>query len=87
MLTKSKDAFFVRWTPPLEPNGIITSYIVSYNNSDEHFKVESGQSEYNMTINGLTPYSTYAVQIQACVGNHCSMKSKPVTIRTEVDGN
>lgn len=73
--------------PPLEPNGIITKYIIHYNDSHKDEMVNSSQNKYEIDVNNLKPFAEYAVQIEACVRSDCSVKSNPVMIKTDVGGN
>lgn len=90
----SNDSLFISWTSLQVPYEITTQYIISYNGSKRDvFGDDASKTRDGTIIDGLKPYSTYAVQIQTCIhiplltGFDCSDKSDPIMIRTEIGGN
>ncbi|KFM74109.1 Cytokine receptor, partial [Stegodyphus mimosarum] len=85
--SESNASFLVSWLPPSEPNGIITHYVVHYNNSRKQVnarKQMNDQTRYKLIVAELRYYSIYKVQVQACVSIHCSNLSSPSYVLTDV---
>ena len=72
--------------PPVDRNGVITSYIIKYNRS----RGSNGSLEIEPTVYyalSVVPYTTYELSVaannSACQGNF----SDPVVVETLEDGN
>ena len=62
------------WTPPLQPNGIIARYELILGgggaSNGVSSSVFSGQA-LSTTVNGLQPYMSYTLLVQACTSGGC----------------
>ena len=72
----------VQWEPPSNPEGIITTYMVIYNN----MMVDTSSNDTNFTITGLDPYTNYSITVIACTSNGCGNESDVVIGTTEEEG-
>lgn len=70
------------WQPPAIPNGIITSYTVTYNLTGETSLVFQTGEQY--TIPGLDPYSYYQFTVFASTSLGDGPPTLPITLRTAV---
>lgn len=57
----SSTSMRVAWSEPGRPNGVISKYVVLYNNLEK----DAGLSK-DVTLSGLQPYTLYSVVIKAC---------------------
>ena len=84
-------AIFVSWTPPSVSNGIIIRYDLLYttstdcsNGTNVSIAAVPGQTDYNVTLTDLLPYTGYTLCVQASTevgpGNFSS-----ITVRTYPD--
>ncbi|GFO50464.1 usherin, partial [Plakobranchus ocellatus] len=69
----------VTWSPPLQPNGAIESYVLRFPDPRLEVRPENGTRK---VVEGLTPYTDYAVTVTACTSGGCT-ESMPSRIRTE----
>ena len=76
LIPLSSDQILVQWSPPSEPNGIVTGYVVLRNGTSVHSS--NGQS---FTDTLLSPFTVYAYVIRVCTIAGCS-DSKPAAVRT-----
>ena len=60
-------AINVTWLEPTQPNGVITEYILSRNESEVFQNLE-----LFYTDTGLRPYTIYSYFVQACTSGNCS---------------
>ena len=72
----------VEWEPPSSPEGIITTYMVTYNDTT----VDTSNNDTNYTITGLDPYTNYSITVLACTGNGCGDQSDVVIGTTAEEG-
>jgi len=70
----------VEWEPPSMPGGVITTYMVTYDNIT--MDISSNDTIY--TITGLSPYTNYSITVLACTSNGCGNNSD-VTIGTTAE--
>jgi netrin-G3 ligand len=70
------------WQPPAIPNGVITSYTVTYNQTGETSLVVQTGEQY--TIPGLNPYSYYQFTVFASTSLGDGPPTLPITLRTAV---
>ena len=70
-------AISVSWLEPLQPNGVISEYILSRNSSE----VFRGLDLIYLDSN-LEPFTYYSYYIQACTSGNCSA-STPSIVRTD----
>lgn len=70
--TMSSSSIQVEWEEPLEPNGVITEYIIFRNDSTV---VYSGTG-FNTLDTGLAPFTTYSYTLQACTSGGCTNSTK-----------
>ena len=72
----------LEWDPPSSPGGIITTYMVTYN--DTTVDISSNDTDY--TITGLNPYTNYSITVSACTSNGCGEQSDVVIETTAEEG-
>ncbi|GIY22903.1 hypothetical protein CEXT_312491 [Caerostris extrusa] len=84
VFSRSNSTLGIKWTPPLEPNGIITHYYIYHNELRQFMKDNSSCKICSFIIKNLEQYENYDVSVQACVGDHCSKKSEIVKALTDV---
>lgn len=70
---------FVNWRPPLEANGVLTSYRIQRDDISFHFSFDS--SVLNYTDEDLTAYTNYSYAVIACTVAGC-VTSQSTTLRT-----
>lgn len=73
------------WLPPTIPNGVISSYTITYNLTGESYTsviVQTGEEQY--TIAGLNPYTYYQFTVSASTAVGGGPPSMPITVRTAV---
>ena len=75
-------ALVVDWQPPSNPGGIITTYMVTYDNTT----VDTGDSDTMYTIMGLDPFTGYSISITACTDNGCGNQTDAVIGTTSEEG-
>ena len=64
----------IEWEPPSSPEGIIMTYMVTYNDTT----VDTSNIDTNYTITGLDAYTNYSITVLACTSNGCSDQSDVV---------
>ena len=67
-LTKSSTSILVKWNPPreLDRNGVITHYIVTYNESlGGETNITTFDNRTRKLVSGLREYSPYYFTVQA----------------------
>ncbi|KTF72223.1 hypothetical protein cypCar_00044246 [Cyprinus carpio] len=69
----------VSWSPPSQPNGIITHYNI-YQNQQLSVSVLGNSTSH--TLSQLTPYQQYTIVVEACTAAGCTLSSESYTIRT-----
>ena len=72
----------LEWDPPSSPGGIITTYMVTYNDTT----VDTSNNDTNYTITGLDPYTNYSITVSACTSNGCGEQSDAVIETTAEEG-
>ena len=72
----------IEWEPPSSPEGIITAYMVTYNDTT----VDTGNNDTNYTVTGLDAYTNYSITVSACTSNGCSNQSDVVIGTTAEEG-
>ena len=73
-------ALVVNWQPPSNPGGIITTYMVTYND----ITISTTGTMY--TIMGLDPFTSYTVSVTACTDNGCGNQTDGVIGTTAEEG-
>ena len=71
----SADSIFAEWEIPGRPNGEIQSYILSVNGTI----VFEGLSEFEFTVDGLSPFTVYEFRLDVCTttcGNSSSITER-----------
>ena len=74
-------ALVVNWQPPSNPGGIITTYMVTYNDI-----TISNNSNTMYIIMGLDPFTNYTISVTTCTDNGCGNQSDIVIGTTEEEG-
>ncbi|KAK7153113.1 hypothetical protein R3I93_011118 [Phoxinus phoxinus] len=69
----------VSWSPPSQPNGIITHYNI-YQNHQLTASVPGNSTSH--TVSQLAPYQQYTIQVEACTAAGCAQSAESHTIRT-----
>ncbi|RXN20724.1 usherin [Labeo rohita] len=69
----------VSWSPPSQPNGIVTHYNI-YQNHQLGASVLGNSTSH--TLSQLTPYQQYTIQVEACTAVGCTLSSNSHAIRT-----
>ena len=72
----------VQWDPPSSPGGIITTYMVTYNDITVH----TNNNDTTYTITGLEAYTNYSITVIACTSNGCGNESDVVFGITAAEG-
>ncbi|KYO47826.1 phosphatidylinositol phosphatase PTPRQ isoform D [Alligator mississippiensis] len=71
----------LRWSPPDQPNGIITHYEVLYNYANDLFIKNT--SNTSILLRGLKPYTAYNISVRAFTRlGHGNQSSFPLSVRT-----
>ena len=73
-------ALVIQWKPPSNPGGIITTYMVTYDDT----MVDINDTNY--TITELDPYTNYTIAVLACTSNGCGEQSDFVIGITAEEG-
>ena len=72
----------IQWEPPSSPEGIITTYMVTY----DDITVHTNNNDTTYTITGLVAYTNYSITVIACTSNGCGNKSDVVIGTTAEEG-
>ena len=72
----------VEWEPPSMPGGVITTYMVTYDNIT--MDISSNDTIY--TITELSPYTNYSITVLACTSNGCGNNSDVAIGTTAEEG-
>ena len=74
------------WSPPTKPNGIITSYTITYNLTGELISVVvSNATEFG--ISGLKAYTFYQFTIFSSTISGNGPATLPIVLQTAIHGN
>ena len=84
----SSDRIMLMWNPPLEQNrnGIIIDYIINVTELDTGQITQMITSGRDLTLDSLTPFSTYAFIIAARTSVGAGPFSTEITVQTLEDG-
>ena len=87
-VAQSSDTIVLTWDPPLQQNrnGIITDYIINVTALDTGEISQYITPDRSLTLNSLTPFSTYAFIIAARTSVGAGPFSTDIIIRTLEDG-
>jgi len=72
----------VQWMQPVNPGGIITMYMITYN----ELTVNIGGNDTMIIITSLEPFSMYFIAITACTVDGCGNQTDFVIGTTEEEG-
>jgi len=72
----------VDWEPPSNPGGIITTYMVTYND----ITISTNGNDTMYTIMGLDPFTNYTISVTACTYNGCGNQTEVVIGTTAEEG-
>ena len=75
-------SLIVQWEPPSSPEGIITTYMVTY----DDITVHTNNNDTTYTITGLEAYTNYSITVIACTSNGCGNESDAVIGTTAEEG-
>ena len=75
-------ALVVDWESPSNPGGIITTYMVTYDN----ITVDTGDDNTTYTIMGLDVFTNYTISVAACTDNGCGNQTDVVIGTTAEEG-
>nr|XP_009291422.1 usherin [Danio rerio] len=70
---------FISWSPPSQPNGIITHYNI-YQNRQLTTSVPENSTSH--MLSHLTPFQQYTIQVEACTAAGCTLSAESHTINT-----
>ena len=84
----SSSSISVSWAEPDPTNGIITSYTLQYYNSSDGGLIATFEeiSTLSRTVTGLTPFTTYLLEVVALTDRGAGPPSDAVTVYTLEDG-
>lgn len=87
-VAQSSDTITLTWDPPLmrNRNGIITDYIINVTALDTGEISQYITADRNLTLNFLTPFSSYAFIVAARTSAGAGPFSTGITIQTLEDG-
>ncbi|XP_074868405.1 phosphatidylinositol phosphatase PTPRQ isoform X2 [Carettochelys insculpta] len=72
---------YLRWSPPEQPDGIITHYEVFYNHDHDIFIKNT--SATSIFLSGMKPYTLYNISVRAFTKvGHGNQSSVPLSVRT-----
>jgi len=75
-------ALVVDWESPSNPGGIITTYMVTYND----ITISTNGNDTMYTIMGLDPFTVYTISVTACTDNGCGNQTDVVIGTTAEEG-
>ncbi|XP_078675414.1 usherin-like isoform X2 [Branchiostoma floridae x Branchiostoma belcheri] len=77
-------SMFVTWLAPSQPNGALTRYVIRM--PDPRIEL-TNTNITSYTVEGLVPYTSYSVTIQACTAAGCTQSSAtPASTQATVPG-
>ncbi|KAJ8400312.1 hypothetical protein AAFF_G00396950 [Aldrovandia affinis] len=68
VVSLSPDSFNVSWTPPLKPNGVVSSYGLWMNGV-----LVQNSSSLSCRVSGLSAWSLHRFHVQACTARGCTL--------------
>ncbi|XP_074980428.1 phosphatidylinositol phosphatase PTPRQ isoform X6 [Caretta caretta] len=80
VLDVTATGIYLRWSPPEQPNGIITHYEVLYNYANDLFIKNT--SATSIFLNGMKPYTLYNISVRAFTRLGHGNQSFPLSVRT-----
>ncbi|KAE8615256.1 hypothetical protein XENTR_v10008456 [Xenopus tropicalis] len=81
LLGVNSTAISLAWSPPLEPNGIITHYEVIYTNDTDLFTQNTALTSLSLT--DLYPYTLYSISVRAFTRfGHGNQTTNVLAVRT-----
>ena len=72
----------VDWESPSNPGGVITTYMVTYDNTTK----DTGDRYTVCTIRGLDVFTNYTISVTACTANGCGNQTDVVIGTTAEEG-
>ena len=89
-ISLSSDTILVEWNEPLEPNGVVRSYVITVYESDSslacnRIQENSTSADRSRTIGRLQPFTQYSVIVQAVTVEPGS-ESEVAVVRTNESG-
>ncbi|XP_013774327.1 protein sidekick-2-like [Limulus polyphemus] len=79
-------AMYLTWKAPLEPNGIISHYVVHYKNNSQKVFVNKDEGSPSVILwKNIESYTNYSVVVEACVDRYCSPPSEIIHGMTLID--
>jgi len=75
-------ALVVYWESPSNPSGIITAYMLTYNN----MTISTNGNDTMYTIMGLDPFTNYTISVTACTDDGCGSQTDVVIGTTAEEG-
>ena len=72
----------VQWSIPIYPSGMITTYMVTYND----ITISTNGNDTMYTIMGLDPFTDYTISVTTCTDNGCGNQTDVVIGTTEEEG-
>ncbi|XP_071996224.1 usherin isoform X2 [Engystomops pustulosus] len=79
VVVMNSTAVRVIWSPPSNPNGVVTEYSIYAN--DKVYKTDS-EAPYVFIVGDLAPYTVYSVQVEVCTVYSC-IKSNATQVATK----
>ncbi|KAM9316854.1 usherin [Gastrophryne carolinensis] len=77
----NKTSVRVIWTPPLNPNGVVTEYSIYVN--DKAHRTDS-RTPYLFILGNLVPYTVYNIQVEVCTVYACVRSNATQAVTAEV---
>jgi hypothetical protein len=72
----------VQWHPPAQPNGIVKSYVIMYND----LTVRTPNNSTTFTLSGLVPFTRYTISVAAQNGAGVGNQSDNIIVQTKTRG-
>ena len=81
-------SIYLEWNPPSDQsqNGVIDAYVVNITAAETGERAQWVEESTNLTLNSLTPHTTYLIEVAAQTSAGLGPYSAPVTAMTTENG-